>query len=1373
MATSSCRRLFSLRNQSSVSNTIVCSWQKSSGGLLASVSDGDPVVYVHNRHGHLHQQITLTGNCIAMAWDEDGDFLAILAEGTSSILLWESHSARLLEIESNIRDAGSCLAWSRTGKILAYATSKGNLLVYNHRTLRKVPIVGKHTKRIAYVAWSNDSLLALATVDNLVSLNTVDGDSMKTVQLRGKPTDLKFGQIKEDKNAPNLDNCVSCIVGEKTLYMLKYEEPSQYTPMELGFQTRYGNLVAHHWHGDGYILVSFSAGFVVLVSSHHKEIGTELILAELKSDPLRYTTLCPKINKLAICYGDYPVQIHEAADPRTVLAVADIAEDEGKIKSSIRCHWSDDGQLLAIVTTTGDLHVYLTSVPLLGGASATHMVQMVSLTDLVICVEEDDQLLIERSIKLEVEPHLIAVGPYHLAACSNNRAFFYTVMDSDETASTPFLIKEYNSNIVDMSISIDYSAARCSDKIYLHLVEGDGMDERDVKVFPEPDSKSFKITAHALVKDYLIFGGEGGQVKVFHMESWKEIYSLVIPSNSGLKGFYPDGCGVNVVMIDKQGTAYYFDASQDKITPLVSFPNRCDGVLWDIDEASRHIFLAYCSQTLKVYVYTIWREILIGSEVEFVGEFRIFASNDQKPLWLKDGIVYSASVTGRSMKTASIYVDRPEDLENDEGPINQFERLIKLKKFTDAYEFCVLQDELDCWDVLGKAALRCMDLTIALKCYNKLGDLAMVHTLDKVSQEEDRSLAFGHVAAILEEYDLAEKYFLESSNRIEALNLRRDLQEWDIALQLAHKMAPNEVPVISKEFALNEEFTGDYIHALQLFEQAHSTAIKFGVKEEKFLISCESGLARCYIRCGQVKRGVDMAIDSNSLPLIKQCAELLESSRHYEEAANLYELCKQYDKAASLYIRLKQWDKVSGFLNLVHTAKIHAQYAKAKETEGKLLEAAKAYDRANDPENASRLYLVSDLPDEAIRVVKLSGSTTGATHVARYFEKHGDLDTALRFLIISKCFQDALILAFKNGKAELYAEIIQEFANGGPIPPECRDGLRQVAGYFEELKDNFKAGKYFHMCGDNQRAFKLLMRAAQSGITMDEDILMDVLTNATIAMKNDSISKQFIEFLLGEKDSLPKDPKYLLKYYIRSGKLVEASKTALIVSREEQNGGNYKESHNVLVETCRELKNGNIRIPRDVLEALRIVHDYLLVRRHVVLQNHERAARLLIRICDNISKFPGHAVQILTSAVVECQKAGLKANAMNACYTLMKPDYRSSIPPKYKQKFELMVRKSGKTKYEDPQDEVAGCPYCKHPVPSYQLNCPECRADIPFCIASGKHIIADDLTACPSCELPAIRSELFKLTENDSMCPLCGFRHIVSAFSPFFQIGIL
>ena len=54
------------------------------------------------------------------------------------------------------------------------------------------------------------------------------------------------------------------------------------------------------------------------------------------------------------------------------------------------------------------------------------------------------------------------------------------------------------------------------------------------------------------------------------MESWKEIYSFSIPSNAGLKGFYPDSCGVNVVILDKQGSAYYFDSvSEPGLIPRV------------------------------------------------------------------------------------------------------------------------------------------------------------------------------------------------------------------------------------------------------------------------------------------------------------------------------------------------------------------------------------------------------------------------------------------------------------------------------------------------------------------------------------------------------------------------------------------------------------------------------------------------------------------------------------------------------------------------------------------------------------------------------------------------------------------------------------
>lgn len=93
---------------------------------------------------------------------------------------------------------------------------------------------------------------------------------------------------------------VSLIVGERTLYLHRLERKAQGTPLELGFQSRYGNLVKHNWLGDGYVLVSFSAGFLVTISTHHKEIGTEIVLVELNDDPLRWTALCSKTGQVMI-----------------------------------------------------------------------------------------------------------------------------------------------------------------------------------------------------------------------------------------------------------------------------------------------------------------------------------------------------------------------------------------------------------------------------------------------------------------------------------------------------------------------------------------------------------------------------------------------------------------------------------------------------------------------------------------------------------------------------------------------------------------------------------------------------------------------------------------------------------------------------------------------------------------------------------------------------------------------------------------------------------------------------------------------------------------------------------------------------------------
>ena len=83
----------------------------------------------------------------------------------------------------------------------------------------------------------------------------------------------------------------------------------------------------------------------------------------------------------------------------------------------------------------------------------------------------------------------------------------------------------------------------------------------------------------------------------------------------------------------------------------------------------------------------------------------------------------------------------------------------------------------------------------------------MVWFLEDLAGCQDRLLMSGHVAMSLNEYDKAQEWYLRSGSPVCALEMRRDLLHWDQALQLANKLAPQQIPVISREYAQQLEFT--------------------------------------------------------------------------------------------------------------------------------------------------------------------------------------------------------------------------------------------------------------------------------------------------------------------------------------------------------------------------------------------------------------------------------------------------------------------------------------------------------------------------------------------------------------------------------------
>lgn len=186
-----------------------------------------------------------------------------------------------------------------------------------------------------------------------------------------------------------------------------------------------------------------------------------------------------------------------------------------------------------------------------------------------------------------------------------------------------------------------------------------------------------------------------------------------------------------------------------------------------------------------------------------------------------------------------------------------------------------------------------------------------------------------------------------------------------------------------------------------------------------------------------------------------------------------------------------------------------------------------------------------------------------------------------------------------------------------------------------------------------------------------------------------------------------------------------------------------------------DLKENSIKVPQEMATNLMLLHSYLLVRVHVKKGDHYKAANLLVRVANNISKFPSHVVQILTSTVVECHRAGMRGSAFDYASMLMRQEYRQNIDVKYKSKIENIVRKQDKSEADV---VTSACPYCGFELGDYQLTCSECKNTLPYCIATGRHLVKDNWTVCPSpkCGFAAIFTEFQAYLESEGVCPMCN-----------------
>jgi WD repeat-containing protein 19 len=226
--------------------------------------------------------------------------IALCQHGVQSITVLEVATRALNSISNTAVGEPTVIAWSLDQPILAAGDSSGNLLLYNMRVRRTIPVVGKHTGAILSAAWSMDGSIALGGDDCMVTVSSSEGDTKDSAELNTVPVQIAFARQKTDTpSAARKATTLTVNMGRASVLLMDMANAAE-KPFELTFQDRYGPIEQFAWFGDGYLALGFRGGFVTVISTHKRELGSEIFTTPLQRDPVKHMAVSDKLMQLAV-----------------------------------------------------------------------------------------------------------------------------------------------------------------------------------------------------------------------------------------------------------------------------------------------------------------------------------------------------------------------------------------------------------------------------------------------------------------------------------------------------------------------------------------------------------------------------------------------------------------------------------------------------------------------------------------------------------------------------------------------------------------------------------------------------------------------------------------------------------------------------------------------------------------------------------------------------------------------------------------------------------------------------------------------------------------------------------------------------------------
>jgi len=116
-------------------------------------------------------------------------------------VVWNPGTKSVTEIDMpSKKDLASFILWSHIDPVLAIGTEKGSLVFFNKQNQRKIPCVGKHSKKVNTGSWNSEGTLISGAEDKILTVSNGTGDTVwDSFIVKGPPVQLKWAKPKKDE----------------------------------------------------------------------------------------------------------------------------------------------------------------------------------------------------------------------------------------------------------------------------------------------------------------------------------------------------------------------------------------------------------------------------------------------------------------------------------------------------------------------------------------------------------------------------------------------------------------------------------------------------------------------------------------------------------------------------------------------------------------------------------------------------------------------------------------------------------------------------------------------------------------------------------------------------------------------------------------------------------------------------------------------------------------------------------------------------------------------------------------------------------------------------------------------------------------------